>query len=44
MVSKTLYEKLLPHVGTDSDSNRTKAYFIGYMVNKLLYAYLGKSG
>lgn len=33
----------MPHVGTDSDSQRTKAYFIGYMVNKLLYAYLGKT-
>lgn len=33
----------MPHVGTDKDSNLTKAYFIGYMVNKLLYAYLGKT-
>ena len=36
-------EKLLPHVGTDRETFRTKAFFIGYMVNKLLYAYLGKT-
>ncbi len=35
---------MLPHVGTDRSSNRAKAFFIGYMVNKLLYAYLGKTG
>lgn len=33
----------MPHVGTTDDSLRTKAFFIGYMVNKLLYAYLGKT-
>lgn len=36
-------EKLLPHIGTDRDSFRRKAFFIGYMVNKLLNAYLGKT-
>lgn len=36
-------EKLLPHIGTDRESFRRKAFFIGYMVNKLLYAYLGKT-
>jgi hypothetical protein len=36
-------EKLLPHVGTDRQAFRTKAFFIGYMVSKLLYAYLGKT-
>lgn len=40
---RTLNEKLLPHIGTDKATNRTKAFFIGYMVNKLLYAYLGKT-
>jgi DNA-directed RNA polymerase II subunit RPB2 len=34
---------LLPHVGTDRQAFRTKAFFIGYMVSKLLYAYLGKT-
>lgn len=37
-----LNEKVLPHVGTDKDSFRQKAYFIGYMVKKLLYGFLGK--
>jgi DNA-directed RNA polymerase II subunit RPB2 len=36
-------EKLLPHIGTDKPSFRRKAFFIGYMVNKLLYAFLGKT-
>lgn len=36
-------EKLLPHIGTDKSTFRTKAFFIGYMVSKLLYAYLGKT-
>lgn len=35
-------EKVLPHVGTDDKSFRQKAYFIGYMVKKLLYGFLGK--
>lgn len=36
-------DKLLPHIGTDRSNFRRKAFFIGYMVNKLLYAYLGKT-
>jgi hypothetical protein len=40
--TKVLMEKVLPHVGTDDSSFRQKAYFIGYMVKKLLYGYLGK--
>jgi DNA-directed RNA polymerase II subunit RPB2 len=36
-------EKLLPHVGTDRQTFRTKAFFIWYMLSKLLYAYLGKT-
>lgn len=39
---KVLMEKVLPHVGTDDKSFRQKAYFIGYMVKKLLYGFLGK--
>lgn len=42
-VERVLMEKLLPHIGTDRESFRRKAFFIGYMVNKLLYAYLGKT-
>ena len=42
-VERVLLEKLLPHIGTDKESFRRKAFFIGYMVNKLLYAYLGKT-
>ena len=40
---KVLMDKLLPHLGMDEGSFRKKAYFIGYMVNKLLYGYLGKT-
>ena len=40
---RVLMEKLLPHIGMDEESFRRKAYFIGYMVNKLLYGYLGKT-
>jgi DNA-directed RNA polymerase II subunit RPB2 len=36
-------DKLLPHVGTDEESFPRKAYFIGYMVKRLLYGFLGKS-
>ena len=39
---KLLKDKVLPHVGTDDKSFRQKAYFIGYMVKKLLYGFLGK--
>ena len=42
-VEKVLMDKLLPHIGTDRSNFRRKAFFIGYMVNKLLYAYLGKT-
>ena len=34
---------LLPHVGNDIKFNRRKAYFIGYMVRRLLNAALGKT-
>jgi len=40
---RVLMDKLLPHIGMDEESFRRKAYFIGYMVNKLLYGYLGKT-
>ncbi len=39
---RVLREKVLPHVDTDGKSFRQKAYFIGYMVKKLLYGFLGK--
>lgn len=40
--TKVLMEKVLPHVGMDKTSFRQKAYFIGYMVKRLLYGFLGK--
>lgn len=33
----------LPHISTDSDGNLKKAYFVGYMVNRLLVGALGRS-
>ncbi len=36
-------DKVCPHVGTDQASFRRKAYFIAYMVKRLLYGFLGKS-
>ena len=33
----------LPHISTDSDGNLRKAYFVGYMVNRLLIGALGRS-
>lgn len=40
--TRALMDKVLPHVGMDKSSFRQKAYFIGYMVKKLLYGFLGK--
>ena len=34
---------VLPHISTDSDGNLKKAFFIGYMVNRLLTGALGRS-
>lgn len=34
---------VLPHISTDSDGTLKKAYFIGYMVNRLLTGALGRS-
>ena len=33
----------LPHISTDSDGNLKKAYFVGYMVNRLLQGALGRT-
>lgn len=33
----------MPHIGTDVSCFRRKGFFIGYMTNKLLSSYLGKS-
>lgn len=33
----------LPHISTDSDGNLKKAFFVGYMVNRLLTGALGRS-
>ncbi len=42
-VRSVLMEKVVPHVGTDFESFRKKAYFIGYMARRLLFAFLGKT-
>lgn len=42
-IEKVLRERLLPHIGTDSSEFRRKGFFIGYMTNKLLSAFLGKA-
>jgi DNA-directed RNA polymerase II subunit RPB2 len=34
---------ILPHIGTTEDSKERKAYFLGYMVHRLLNASLGKT-
>ena len=40
----TLLEgEFLPHISTESDGNLKKAYFVGYMVNRLLVGALGRS-
>lgn len=36
-------EKVVPHVGNDINDFGKKAYFIGYMARRLLYAFLGRS-
>lgn len=38
-----LMEKAIPHVGNDINDFGKKAYFIGYMARRLLYAFLGRS-
>jgi len=38
-----LETNLLPHISTDADGNLKKAYFVGYMVNRLLTGALGRS-
>lgn len=39
-----LFKKLLPHLGIGSDSQTKKAYFIGYMAQRLCNSVLGRSG
>lgn len=38
-----LERSLLPHIGTDSESFMRKAYFIGYMIHRLMKAYQGQA-
>ena len=40
---RVLTNNLLPHISTDSDGMLKKAYFVGYMVNRLLTGALGRS-
>merc|ERR1712142_1107509 len=39
-----LQKELLPHVGISDFCETKKAYFIGYMVNRMLQCYLGRRG
>ena len=39
---KVLQEDFLPHVSTNDGFETTKSYFVGYMVQRLLNAHLGK--
>lgn len=38
-----LQKEFLPHLGTDEQSNIKKAMFLGYMVNRMLNAALGRT-
>eukprot|EP01028_Stygiella_incarcerata_P000198 TRINITY_DN1028_c0_g3_i3.p1 TRINITY_DN1028_c0_g3~~TRINITY_DN1028_c0_g3_i3.p1 ORF type:complete len:1264 (+),score=296.08 TRINITY_DN1028_c0_g3_i3:424-3792(+) len=37
-----LQQELLPHIGTDDHHHQKKSYFLGFMVHRLLEAYLGR--
>ena len=39
---KIIREECLPHMGITDENNIKKAYFVGYMVNKLLLTNMGK--
>ena len=39
-----LQKELLPHVGISEFCETKKAYFLGYMVNRILQAGLGRRG
>lgn len=39
---KLLREECLSHMGTTDEHNTKKAYFIGYMINKLLLTHMGR--
>lgn len=39
---EVICEEVLPALGTEKLHNRVKGYHIGYMVNRLIYAYLGR--
>ena len=38
-----IHKELLPHLGTDESCNTRKAMFLGYMVNRMLNAALGRA-
>jgi DNA-directed RNA polymerase II subunit RPB2 len=40
---EVLKNDLLPHVGIESGDEFKKAYFTGYMTNRLIQAYLGRT-
>ena len=38
-----LRDNLLPHVGVQEGDSFKKAFFVGYMTNRLIQAYLGRT-
>jgi DNA-directed RNA polymerase II subunit RPB2 len=40
---KVLETDLLPHISTKPEGNQRKAYFVGYMVNRLIQGSLGRA-
>lgn len=40
---KLINKNILPHIGVTADSRDRKAYFLGYIVHRLLNASLGKT-
>jgi len=40
---EVLEKQFLPHISTSQDGSLKKAYFVGYMVNRLLTANLGRA-
>jgi DNA-directed RNA polymerase II subunit RPB2 len=43
LAQKILTQEFLPHISTLPEGNLRKAYFVGYMVNRLIQGQLGKT-
>lgn len=37
-----MYDQVLPHVGTEENNETKKAFFMGYIVHKMLMCSLGR--